>query len=69
MKDNIRDMKIQTIINDLNNGVIYGNHNVTFIYSNGEMLMCEYTKDCKYTKFTDIIKFAKRIIKFCKIGY
>jgi len=60
---------VKTIIDNLDNGVMYGNMNIDFIYSNGEMLTCEYSKDCKYTTFTDKIKFAKRILRFIKTGY
>lgn len=59
----------KTIIQQLESGIKFGNNNTDFIYKNGEMLMCEYTKDCKYTAFGTIEKFARRILKFYKIGY
>ena len=59
----------EQIIENLNSGVIYSNHNVGFIYKYPIMMMCEYHKDCKYTNYYDIDKFAKRIIKFIKTGY
>lgn len=58
------------IIENLKKGIKYGNHNTDFIFtSEGEMLVCEYTLDCKYTKYCDINKFANRILKFIKFGY
>lgn len=66
----ICSMKAKDIINGLKSGVKYGNHNTGFIFTKeSEMLMCEYHNDCKYTRFTTIEKFAKRILKFYKTGY
>lgn len=63
-------MTTKQIILDLQNGLKFGNHNTDFIFTkDGEMLMCEYAKDCKYTSFSSIEKFARRILKFTKIGY
>jgi len=63
-------MTAKQIIEDLKNGVKYGSHNVQFIFtSEGEMIMCELYKDCKYTSFYSIEKFARRILKFYKTGY
>lgn len=63
-------MTIKEIILALESGSKFGNHNTCFIFTkHGEMLMCEYTKDCKYTSFMSIEKFARRILKFTKIGY
>lgn len=66
-----REVDIKEVINNLDSFVMYGNMNTDFIYKDGgsEMLMCEYSKDCKYTIFTDKIKFAKRILRFIKTGY
>lgn len=63
-------MTTKQIISDLKNGSRFGNHNTDFIFTkSGEMIMCEYTKDCKYTTFNSIEKFSRRILKFTKIGY
>lgn len=57
------------IIKKLNEGVQFGNFNTGFRNMQGEMLMCEFTKDCKYTSFISIEKFARRILRFTKTGY
>ena len=63
-------MTTKQIIEELKKGTQYGNHNTGFIFTKeGEMIMCEYHKDCKYTKFYTIEKFARRILRFYKIGY
>jgi hypothetical protein len=65
-----KKMTTKSIIEDLKNGLRFGNHNTDFIFTiEGEMLMCEYAKDCKYTSFSSIEKFARRILRFSKIGY
>ena len=64
------NMTTKQIISDLQNGVKFGNHNTGFIFTKeGEMLICEYHNECKYTTFYTIEKFARRILKFTKTGY
>lgn len=54
----------------INEGIKFENHNVQFfISSKGNFWMCEFTKDCKFTQFSTIEKFARRILKFYKTGY
>jgi len=65
----IKTMTKKHIISELNSGVKFGNNNTDFHIYNGEYWMCEYSKNCKYTKFNTIEKFANRIIKFYKTGY
>ncbi len=67
-------MTTKDIINELQKSVgthlTFGNHNTSFIMTvEGEMIMCEYCKDCKYTRYFDMKKFARRMLKFYKIGY
>lgn len=62
-------MNIKQIIKMLNEGVKFENHNTQFFIKGDVFMMCEFHKDCKYTTFSTIEKFAKRILKFYKIGY
>ena len=63
-------MNTQEIVKMLESGVKFGNDNTAFyVKDNGLFLMCEFTKDCKYTTFPTIEKMARRILKFYKIGY
>ena len=57
------------IIEMINKGIKFGNHNTDFLIKDNELYMCEYTKDCKYTRFLTIEKIARRILRFTKIGY
>lgn len=67
----MKQSKYQEILQELRSGICtYGNKNTGFILTaDGEMLMCEYHLDCKYTRFFSIEKFARRINRFYKIGY
>jgi hypothetical protein len=62
-------MTTKMILAELEKGTQFGNHNTDFLIKGSELLMCEYTRDCKYTHFTDLKKFARRILKFYKTGY
>ncbi len=63
-------MTTKQIIEELKNGVKFENHNTQFFISkNQNFWMCEFTKDCKFTMFSNIETFAKRILKFYKTGY
>jgi hypothetical protein len=54
----------------LESGVKFGNDNTAFyVKENGLFLMCEFSKDCKYTSFTTLEKMARRILTFYKTGY
>jgi len=57
------------VIENLKSDVVFQNHNTQFFTTkDGQMMMCEFTKDCKYTSFSTIEKFAKRILRFTKTG-
>lgn len=61
---------INEVIKLLNEGIKFENHNTQFfITKDGIFMMCEFTKDCKYTSFSSIQIFSKRILKFYKTGY
>jgi hypothetical protein len=62
-------MNTKRIIILINEGVKFGNHNTAFYVKGDLFIMCEFHKNCKYTTFSTIEKFAKRILKFYKIGY
>jgi hypothetical protein len=62
-------MTTKKIIEMLQNGEKFGNHNTDFLIKGNEMIMCEYHNDCKYTSFYSVEKFARRILKFYKVGY
>jgi hypothetical protein len=63
-------MNTKQIIKMLSQGVKFENKNTQFFISKDyDLFMCEFTKDCKYTKFATIEQFAKRILKFYKTGY
>lgn len=63
-------MNTLQIIKMLSMGTKFENKNTQFfITKNYEFMMCEFNKDCKYTEFATIEKFAKRILKFYKTGY
>lgn len=63
-------MNTKQIIKDLQMGIKFENKNTQFfITKDFQFMMCEFTKDCKYTIFQNIDSFAKRILKFYKTGY
>lgn len=63
-------MNTKEIIKQLSMGTKFENHNTQFfITKDYQFMMCEFTKDCKYTQFKTIKQFAQRILKFYKTGY
>ena len=66
---NRNTMNTKQIIKMLNEGVKFENHNTAFYVKENLFLMCEFHNDCKYSTFTNIEKFARRILKFYKVGY
>jgi hypothetical protein len=63
-------MTTKQVINELKNGSKFQNNNTQFfITKDNQFVMCEFTKDCKYTIFPTLEKFSKRILKFYKTGY
>ena len=63
-------MNTKEIIELISKGVKFENQNTQFIVTKDNVfIMCEFTKDCKYTTFSNINLFAKRILKFYKTGY
>lgn len=63
-------MNTNQIIKELSMGTKFENKNTQFfITKDYQFMMCEFTKDCKYTSFSSIEKFAKRILRFYKTGY
>lgn len=63
-------MNTKEIVKMLESGVRFENKNTGFyVKNNGLFLMCEFSKDCKYTTFPTLEKMAKRILRFYKVGY
>lgn len=63
-------MTIKQIINELKNGEKIQNGNTEFfITSDNKMIMCEITKDYKYTMFLSLDAFASRVMKFYKTSH
>jgi len=63
-------MNTKEIIKMIQQGVKFENNNTQFfITKDFDFYMCEFYKDCKYTRFATVEQFAKRILKFYKTGY
>ena len=70
MCNKTKEMNTQQIVKMLESGVKFGNENTAFyVKDNGLFLMCEFSKDCKYTTFPTLEKMARRILTFYKKGY
>ena len=63
-------MNTNQIVKMIKEGIKFENQNTQFFISKqGNFYMCEFTKDCKYTQFPTIEKYARRILRFYKTGY
>ncbi len=72
---NVKKSEIDEVIIKLKSGVIFGNHNYSFIYRKGSekeralYWRIDHTKDEKNKFYSNMKSFASAIIRFSKRGY